>query len=257
MTSAGNDRFAAGKTTTFRVVSGHRDALSTDCPGALIYPELDAIAAAAQATGTPKIVDASATPPGLGTTTPASSQPIVFKARVLGGASWVLTVLDARGLPVASGSGSGGDIAWTWNGARSDGTPLAAGTKLAYRIEAKDAAGANARLAARLARALPVVAEAPAASLAPAVISPDGDGADDVLAIGYTLARTGGGDAGRARARRHDGRDARGRRAAPGRQPERSLGWRGAGGDRRRRHLRRAPAHRGCHRARSPSAPAR
>ena len=47
--SGGNDRYPAGKSASFRVVSGHRDALSTDCPGALIYPELDAIAAAAQA----------------------------------------------------------------------------------------------------------------------------------------------------------------------------------------------------------------
>ena len=66
MISGGNDRFAAGKSVTFRVVSGHRDANATDCPGSLIYPALDGIAAAAQATGTPKIVDASATPPGLG-----------------------------------------------------------------------------------------------------------------------------------------------------------------------------------------------
>jgi hypothetical protein len=188
MTSAGNDRFAAGKTTTLRVVSGHRDAMSTDCPGALIYPELDGIAAAAQASGTPKIVDATATPPGLGTDAGGVLQPIVFRARVIGGASWVLTVLDARGMPVASGSGTGGDVAWTWNGARSDGTPLAPGTKLAYRIEAKDAAGANARSLLASLGAQPVAVEAPPLSLAPAVISPDGDGADDVLAIGYTLA---------------------------------------------------------------------
>ena len=36
--------------------------------------------------------------------------------------------------------------------------------------------------------ALPAVAQAPPLSLAPAVISPDGDGADDSLAIAYTLA---------------------------------------------------------------------
>ncbi len=75
MTSYGNPRFPAGKTTTFRVVSGHRDALPTDCPGALIYPELDAIAAAAQATGSPKIVDAAATPDGLGSRRERAARP--------------------------------------------------------------------------------------------------------------------------------------------------------------------------------------
>jgi hypothetical protein len=188
--SGGNDRYPAGKSATFRVVSGHRDALSTDCPGALIYPELDAIAGAAQATGTPKIVDASATPPELGTDESGVLAPIAFRARVLGGTSWSLTVLDARGQPVASSSGSGADIAWTWNGARSDGTVVAPGTKLAYRIDARNAAGESARplLASLGATTVPTIALAPPLALAPAVISPDGDGADDTLAIAYTLA---------------------------------------------------------------------
>lgn len=188
VSGGGNDRYPAGKSATFQVVSGHRDALSTDCPGALIYPELDGIAAAAQALGTPKIVDATATPPALGTDGNGVLAPIAFRARVLGGTSWTLTVLDARGSPVASNSGSGSDIAWTWNGARSDGTVVPPGAKLAYRIEARNAAGENARALLASLGALPVFEQAPPLSLAPTVISPDGDGADDALAIGYTLA---------------------------------------------------------------------
>ena len=189
MTSAGNDRYAAGRTVSFRAVSGHRDGLATECPGALIYSELDGIAAAAQALGTPKIVDATATPPGLGTDASGALAPIVFRARVLAGVSWAVTVLDARGAAVASSSGSGGEIAWSWNGARSDGTPLAPGTKLAYRIDAMDATGASARpLLASLGARPATVEQAPPLSLAPAVVSPDGDGVDDRLAIGYTLA---------------------------------------------------------------------
>ena len=172
---------------TFRVVSGHRDALATDCPGGLIYPELDALAAAAQAYGTPKIVDATATPPELGADTAGALVPIAFRARVLGGASWTVTVLDARGAAVASNGGSGSQIAWDWNGTRSDGTPLAPGANLAFRIEARDAAGEPARPLLASLGALPEVAPAPPLSLAPAVISPDGDLVDDALTIGYTL----------------------------------------------------------------------
>ena len=102
--------------------------------------------------------------------------------------SWTLTVLDARGSPVASNGGSGGDVAWTWNGARSDGTVVPPGTKLAYRIEARNAAGENARALLASLGALPAIAQAPPLSLAPSVLSPDRDGADDTLAIGYTLA---------------------------------------------------------------------
>jgi hypothetical protein len=187
MISGGSNRFPAGKSVSLRVVSGHRDANSTDCPGALVYPELDAIAATAQATGTPKIVDAIATPPGLGTNDTGALVPIAFHARVLGGTSWSLTVLDARGAAVASTTGSGADVAWTWNGERSDGSVVAPGTPLAYRIDALDAAGASARPVLASLGVLPVVATAPPLTLSPAVISPDGDGVDDSLAIGYTL----------------------------------------------------------------------
>jgi hypothetical protein len=187
MISGGSDRFAAGKSVSLRVVSGHRDANSTDCPGGLIYPALDGIAAAAQGTGTPKIVDASATPPGLGTNDAGAIVPIAFRARVLGGANWSVTVLDAHGAPVASTSGTGTDVAWDWNGERSDGTLVAPGTPLAYDIEARDAAGASARPVLASLGVLPVVATAPPLALAPAVISPDGDGADDKLDIGYSL----------------------------------------------------------------------
>jgi hypothetical protein len=188
MISGGSDRFAAGKSVSLRVVSGHRDANATDCPGSLIYPALDGIAAAAQATGTPKIVDATATPPGLGTNETGALVPIAFRARVLGGASWTVTVLDAHGAPVASASGTGAAVSWDWNGLRSDGTVVAPGTPLAYSIEARDAAGAPARPLLASLGVLPAVATAPPLSLTPAVISPDGDGADDKLAIGYSLA---------------------------------------------------------------------
>ena len=105
--SGGNDRYAAGRSATFRVVSGHRDALSTACPGAGIYPELDSIAAAAQALGTPKIVAATATPPALGTDAEGALAPISFRARVLGGTSWTLTVLDAAACPWRATAGAG------------------------------------------------------------------------------------------------------------------------------------------------------
>ncbi|MDX6631361.1 MAG: hypothetical protein QOH00_3607 [Gaiellales bacterium] len=189
MMSGGTARFAAGKSVSLRVVSGHRDANATDCPGTFIYAALDGIAAAAQATGTPKIVDATATPSGLGANDLGALVPIAFRARVLGGAAWTLTVLDAHGAPVASTSGSGSEVAWTWDGQRSDGTIVAPGTSLAYRIEASDAAGASARPLLASLGVLPVVATAPPLSLSPAVISPDGDGADDNLAIAYSIAQ--------------------------------------------------------------------
>ena len=213
----------------FRVVSGHRDALSTDCPGALIYPELDAIAAAAQALGTPKIVDATATPPALGTDADGVLAPIAFRARVLGGVE-----LDAdrarraRRCPsrataaaAATSRGPGTARARMARSSRPERSSRTASRRATPRARTR------APLLASLG-ALPAIAQAPPLSLAPAVISPDGDGADDALAIGYTLAAPG-----RRHARRRsrpDGTtvgDAGRRRAAPGRRPERALGRRG------------------------------
>ena len=132
-------------------------------------------------------MDATATPPGLGTNDTGALVPIQFRARVLGGAGWTVTVLDGHGAPVASTSGSGADVAWDWNGQRSDGTIVAPGTPLAYSIQATDAAGAAARPLLASLGVLPAVATAPPLSLSPAVISPDGDGADDKLDIAYNL----------------------------------------------------------------------
>jgi hypothetical protein len=187
LVSGGNDRFAAGKSATFRVVSGHRDALATDCPGALIYGDLDAIAAVAQATGSPKIVDVTATPSSVGVDTSGALAPIAFRGRVLGGATWTVTVVDEHGAPVASGSGSGSAIEWTWSGTRSDGTPLPAGTPLAYRVEARDASGVGALPLFASLGAQPTAVQAPPLSLSATVISPDGDGVDEGTVIGYTL----------------------------------------------------------------------
>ena len=230
LVSGGNDRYPAGKSVAFRVVSGHRDALSTDCPGALIYADLDAIAAAAQATGSPKIVDVSATPPGLGADAAGALVPIAFRGRVIGGAGWTVTVLDAHGAAVASGSGSGETIAWNWNGERSDGTALAPNTPLAYRIEAHDAAGASALPLLASLGAEPGSTRAPPLALSTTVISPDGDGVDDATVIGYTLAEP---STVTLEIVAPDGTvvdDARDRDRAARRRPERALGRRGPAG---------------------------
>ena len=118
--------------------------------------------------GTPKIVDGSATPPGLGDDGAGNLVPIAFRARVLGGAGWTVTVVDAHGAPIASSSGSGGTVAWTWDGKRSDGTPLAANTPLSYRIEARDASGASALPLTGSLGAEPSAVQAPPFSVAPA-----------------------------------------------------------------------------------------
>ena len=109
--SGGNSRFPKGAPILLRSVSGHRDTGFTDCPGGALYGNLDALGAAVARTGLPKLYE-----------------PLVegrvgarvrFRARLSGRESWVVTVKDARGGIVATGSGLGPALDWTWDASRS------------------------------------------------------------------------------------------------------------------------------------------
>jgi hypothetical protein len=93
---------------SLRAVSGHRDVNSTACPGANLYPELGGVAAEASALGLPKLYEPSATV-GAGTVT--------FHGRLSEPRPHTITVRDPTGATVASFSGTGAAILWTWNSA--------------------------------------------------------------------------------------------------------------------------------------------
>ena len=205
----GNDRFAAGKSATLpRRQRPSRRALDRLPGRARSIPSSTRSPLLRRPPGRPRSSMPARRRRSSGRTTSGALAPIAFRARVLGGASWSLTVLDARGAPVASNSGSGERRRLDLERRALRRHAVAPGTKLAYRIEARNAAGASARPAARLARRRArAVATAPPLALAPAVISPDGDGADDTLDD-------------RLHARGARGRHARGRRAATRRRSQ-------------------------------------
>ena len=111
--------------------------------------------------------------------------PIAFTARLSAPAQWVVTVRNAKGAAVATGRGFGSTVSWTWN---ATAAPTGSYT---WTMEA----GADTRPASgTIGTAPPPVVTTPAPpqllsglGVAPAVISPDGDGIDDALAISYTL----------------------------------------------------------------------
>jgi hypothetical protein len=105
-TSLGNSRYRRGAPVRLRAISGHRDTYFTSCPGAVLYGQLPAIAAAVAKTGLPKIYDPSAT--GL------LSEGIRFRARLSSPAAWTVSVTDAKGAVVGSGQGTGTKVDWQW-----------------------------------------------------------------------------------------------------------------------------------------------
>jgi hypothetical protein len=124
--SGGNSKFRAGRTVALRAISGHRDTYSTECPGNALYGQLPGIASAVAAIGLPKLY-APAVSGKLG-------GPIRFTGTLTTALPWTVTVVsNASGLVVATGTGVGTSIDWTWD------SRTAPGGSYTWRIDAGSA----------------------------------------------------------------------------------------------------------------------
>lgn len=169
--SGGNQRFPAGLPVFLRAVSGHRDTGFTACPGDTLYARLNTIAAAAGALGLPKLYE----PKVEGT----AGSLVRFRARLSSELPWTVTVTDAAGATVATGSGIGASVDWTWDAIAATPVPYA------WTISA----GTTVRAAAGVigGTALPVAITGLAAD--PETISPNYDGQADEATVTYTLTK--------------------------------------------------------------------
>jgi flagellar hook assembly protein FlgD len=177
--SGGNEEFPAGTPVTLRAIAGHRDTGYTDCPGKAFYAQIPGIAQSVAASGLPKLYDPLVTGRLGGL--------VRFSGRLTSPQAWTVSVRDADGAPVASGSGTGSVIAWTWD-ARGVG-----GSSYTWAMEA----GSTVRVATgTIGKAPPIVPPQPLPAVltdftaTPPVISPDGDGYADALAVTYRLRRS-------------------------------------------------------------------
>jgi hypothetical protein len=168
--SGGNARFGSGVPVLLRAVSGHRDTGFTTCPGAALYAQLGAIAREAASVGSPKLFT-PAVRGGLG-------GQVRFQGRLSESLPWTVTVTDATGNVVASGTGVSQNIDWTW-----DAATVAQGS-YSWTI----AAGDSVRPATGTIGAKPVALAITSAAALPRTITPNGDGQTDFTQISYTLA---------------------------------------------------------------------
>ena len=169
--STGNPRYAAGTAVTMHAISGHRDAYPTSCPGSSLYAQLPGIRAAVARTGLPKIYEPAVSG--------SIGGPVRFTARLSGPAAWAVTVRDDHGAVVASGAGTGSRVGWTWDA--SVATP---GRQYAWAISVPQARSATGTIGAALP---PLALREP--RLAPAVVTPNGDGRSDRARLTYVLTR--------------------------------------------------------------------
>ncbi|MCA1711193.1 MAG: N-acetylmuramoyl-L-alanine amidase [Actinobacteria bacterium] len=108
----GTSKYPAGTYHTFDVVSGHRDAGNTSCPGNATYARMSMIRAAID-----DFVGASFVAPAASTKTTyvGSSTPVTVKALTRRAPVWTLDVLSSAGVPVRTFAGADPsvvDVAW-------------------------------------------------------------------------------------------------------------------------------------------------
>jgi flagellar hook assembly protein FlgD len=177
--SGGNGEYPAGTPVTLRAIAGHRDTGYTDCPGNAFYSELPDIAQSVSALGLPKLYD-PAVRGSLGDL-------LRFSGRLSSPQGWTITVRNAAGAPVASGSGNGMAISWLWNSTgardRSYTWTMQAG------VSVRPASG-TIGVDTPIAPPQPLPAVLTEFKAGPAAISPDGDGVADALTVTYRLKRS-------------------------------------------------------------------
>ena len=166
--SAGNPRYAAGTAVTLNAISGHRDVYPTSCPGASLYAQLPSLRTEVSKTGLPKLYS----PVVVGTL----GGPIRFTARLSGSVTWTVTVRDDAGATVASGTGTGSKVDWTWD------ATAAPAQHYAWSITAPQMRAATGSIGSA-----PTPLSLQQLKVAPAVVTPNGDGRGDEAKATYRL----------------------------------------------------------------------
>jgi hypothetical protein len=166
--SAGNPRYPAGTVVTLNAISGHRDVYPTSCPGASLYAQLTSIRAEVSQTGLPKLY----APAVVGTL----GGPIRFTARLSASVTWTVAVHDDAGATVASGTGTGSKVDWTWD------ATTAAEQHYTWSITAPQMRAATGSIGSA-----PAPLSLQQLKVAPGVVTPNGDGRGDEAKATYRL----------------------------------------------------------------------
>jgi flagellar hook assembly protein FlgD len=171
-TSGGNAKFRAGKVVTLRAISGHRDTGPTECPGDAAYAVLPSIIKRVAATGLPKLY--SPTVAGV------IGGPVRFQARLSSSLAWTVSVTDKSGTLVASGTGNGTLVDWTWRSAGARKGPYT------WTISAPGIRVATGALGGGAAPPPPKLSLTNVA-VNPSVVGPAPDGTGGTTTISFTL----------------------------------------------------------------------
>jgi len=116
--------FPTGTLVNFNVISGHRDADSTDCPGNQGYAALPALRQLVLQDMGAGLVSPTSTITGR---TVAANGTVHITSGLLAAGDWQLLVQDSSGTTVRTISGNGANVDVTWDMTNDGGTPVVAG----------------------------------------------------------------------------------------------------------------------------------
>jgi hypothetical protein len=189
LTARTSDKYPAGSTVSARAVSGHRDLFPTSCPGALTYRDLTMLARQAWAAGGVKVanvttttrlrapgdpLDASLAQVGVRAVSSHADAPLAFRLERISTGE----LLHAESLP--------GPVALTrWN-VPTDVQVAAWDVRVI--VDAHRASGQRARRSTTLLQQAGPDPQLAVTTPPAAIVSPNGDGIDDVIGLAYTLA---------------------------------------------------------------------
>jgi hypothetical protein len=134
LTSHGTAKYPSGQVPLLNVISGHRDAVYTDCPGNVVYRGLPALRRDVAALPSLRIYDPVVAPAALDPS--GGPLPIRFGARLSTAAPWRVSVLDAAGTVLRTFVGAGASIDVTWSGDVTGAGARPPLSTLQWRIEA-------------------------------------------------------------------------------------------------------------------------
>ncbi|MDX6272926.1 MAG: hypothetical protein QOJ92_136 [Frankiales bacterium] len=141
----GTARYSAGTAHTFNVVSGHRDAGYTTCPGSYVYSKLATIRSGIKALMGPSFVTPSVSPTSRGLLDPGN---FTVSAGAVNPVSWTLTVTEATtGLLIRKLTGTASPtvkVSAAWNGLDSQAVKAPPG-RYSLRLDGTSADGKTAR----------------------------------------------------------------------------------------------------------------
>jgi len=167
-TSGGNPQYPAGTKVRLRTVSGHRDTGPTSCPGGTLYAQLPGIAADVASSGLPKLYNP--------VVTGSLGGAVRFAATLTEELPWTVTIRDAADAMVATGSGTGSAVDWTW-----DASAFPYGD-FTYSIDA----GPDLRPAGGKVPGPPPL-EVTSLTASPHAVTPNGDGLGEATSVSFSL----------------------------------------------------------------------